>query len=219
MIRKLSLMLLALATAIALPLSMADEKKKDEGGSSGKAAKSEKAEKSEKADADEAKSTDSDEGKKKEESKFTAKCPVSGGDASKEQKTAYRDKELYFCCEKCKAAYEADTAKYAAKANHQLVQTKQFVQTKCPLSGGDVNKEQFVRVSGVKVTFCCEKCKGAIESASKDDQLSKVFADEVFTKSFEAKKKGGGKKKGDDSKSQADGEKGADEKKEEPAKK
>ena len=67
---------------------------------------------------------------KKAEAKFTAKCPVSGAAAKKEQATAYKEKEVYFCCEKCKAAFEADNAKYATKANHQLVQTKQFKQKK-----------------------------------------------------------------------------------------
>jgi YHS domain-containing protein len=124
----------------------------------------------------------------KTEAKFTAKCPVSGADAKKEQAAKYKEKDVYFCCEKCKAAFEADSAKYATKANHQLVQTKQFRQTQCPLSGGKVNKEQSVKVEGVKVTFCCDKCKGAIEAASKEDQLTKVFAEDVFAKSFTAKK-------------------------------
>ena len=124
----------------------------------------------------------------KEETKFTATCPVSGEAAVKEQFAGYKEKEVYFCCEKCKAAFEADTKKFAEKANQQLVQTKQFKQTKCPLSGGDLNKEQFAKVGGVKVTFCCEKCKGAIEAASKEEQLTKIFSEAVFTKAFEAKK-------------------------------
>jgi len=124
----------------------------------------------------------------KEEAKFTAKCPVSGADAKKEQSAKYKDKDVYFCCEKCKAAFEADSAKYATKANHQLVQTKQFKQTVCPLSGGKLNKEESVKVDGVKVTFCCDKCKGAIEAATKEEQLTKIFAEEVFAKSFAVKK-------------------------------
>jgi YHS domain-containing protein len=120
----------------------------------------------------------------KEEAKFSAKCPVSGADAKKEQSAKYKEKDVYFCCEKCKAAFEADSAKYATKANHQLVQTKQFVQTTCPLSGGKLNKEQVVKVGGVKVSFCCDKCKGAIESATGDEQVTKIFAEEVFAKSF-----------------------------------
>ena len=131
-----------------------------------------------------------DKSVEKAEPKFTAKCPVSGGNAKKDQSAKYKEKDVYFCCEKCKAAFEADVAMYATKANHQLVQTKQFRQTLCPVSGGKVNKEEFVKVDGVKVTFCCEKCKGAIEGTAKDEQLAKVFAEEVFAKSFEGRKAG-----------------------------
>lgn len=126
--------------------------------------------------------------KEKGEAAFKATCPVSGSDAKKENSSTYRDKETYFCCEKCKAAFDAEPAKYSAKANLQLVQTKQFRQTKCPVSGSKVNKEQTIKVSGVKVGFCCDKCKGTLEAASKEDQLTKIFGDAVFTKAFAVKK-------------------------------
>ncbi len=132
----------------------------------------------------EAKTTET--GSKDEKAKIT--CPVSGSSAKEAQKVKYRDKEVYFCCDKCKAAYEAEPAKYSTKANFQLVQTGQFKQTVCPLSGGKTKSDQVVEVAGVKVSFCCKNCKGDVESASKDDQMKKVFADDVFAKSFEAKK-------------------------------
>jgi hypothetical protein len=53
------------------------------------------------------------------------------------------------------------------------------------------------------VTFCCDKCKGAIEAATAEDQLTKIFADEVFAKSFAAKKQKGKDKKDADAKSEA----------------
>ncbi|MFN9720917.1 MAG: hypothetical protein ACK58L_19650 [Planctomycetota bacterium] len=119
---------------------------------------------------------------------FKATCPVSGAAAKQEQTAKYRDKAVYFCCEKCKAAYEAEPAKFSSKANLQLVQTGQFKQKQCPLSGGKTKDDQTVEVSGVKVAFCCKNCKGDVASSSKEDQLKKVFADDVFAKSFEAKK-------------------------------
>lgn len=131
---------------------------------------------------------DKKESAKSEGDEFSAKCPVSGAAAKKEQSAEYKGKEVYFCCEKCKAAFESDNAKFAVKANHQLVHTKQFVQAKCPLSGGNVNKEQSAKVEGVSVVFCCDKCKGAIESASKEDQLTKVFSEDAFKKAFVAAK-------------------------------
>lgn len=162
MVHRFTLMSLVLGLICCLPMALADDEKKDS---------KDKAEKGE-----------------KEEAKFTAKCPVSGRAAVKDEFTAYKEKEVYFCCDKCKAAFEADNKKFVEKANRQLVETKQFKQTKCPLSGEDVNKEEFTKVDGVKVSFCCEKCKGAIEAASKEEQLTKIFSDEVFAKAFEAKK-------------------------------
>ena len=172
MIRRYGFAFLFLGLACCLPAVLADDEKKE---SADKPA--------EKA--------------AKEEAKFAAKCPVSGQDAKKEQSTKYKEKDVYFCCEKCKAAFEADNTKHKTKANLQLVQTKQFVQKVCPLSGGKLNKDQSSKVSDVKVTFCCEKCKGAIDAASKEDQLTKIFAEEVFAKTFVAKKAEGDKEKSD----------------------
>ncbi|MEY3176731.1 MAG: hypothetical protein RLZZ436_4645 [Planctomycetota bacterium] len=126
---------------------------------------------------------------------FKATCPVSGKDAVRDQSVAYKEKKVYFCCGNCKAAYEKDPAKYAQKANWQLVQTRQFVQTKCPLSGGAVDKAQSVEIGGVKVSFCCDMCKGKASAATGDDQVAMVFADGPFAKAFEARKPGEGKKK------------------------
>lgn len=126
--------------------------------------------------------------KPEKESKFSCKCPVSGKDAVKEESAKYKEKDVYFCCGNCKAAFEKDNANFTTKANHQLVQTKQFTQEKCPLSGGKLNKEEFTKVDGVKVAFCCEKCKGAIDGSTPEEQLTKIFADEVFARTFTAKK-------------------------------
>jgi YHS domain-containing protein len=173
MVNKFGMLCLVLALVGTLSVSTADEKK------DGKAKADEKAEKAPKAEA-----------------KFACKCPVSGADAKKEQATAYKDKEVYFCCEKCKAAFEKDNTKYTAKANHQLVKTKQYRQTSCPLSGEKVNREQTATVAGVKVAFCCEKCKGAIQESSADDKITKIFADDVFAKSFAVREvEEGGEKK------------------------
>ena len=174
MVQRFTLMSLVLGLICCLPMALADDEKKD--GKDKPAAKSAE------------KSGDKAEKGDKEKPKFTAKCPVSGEAAVKEQFTAYKEKEVYFCCDKCKAKFEADSKAFVEKANQQLVQTKQFKQTKCPLSGGDLDKEQFTKVGAVKVTFCCEKCKGAIEAASKEEQLTKIFAEAVFAKTFVAKK-------------------------------
>jgi YHS domain-containing protein len=175
---QISWLAIVLGVAVCVPFVNANEEKKDEAGETAKAEGKEKSpKKSEKGEAE-----------------FKATCPVSGSDAKKENASKYREGEAYFCCEKCKAAFDAEPAKFAAKANLQLVQTKQFRQTACPVSGSKVNKEQTIKVSGVKVGFCCDKCKGSLETASQDDQLTKIFGDAVFTKSFAVKKADTGKK-------------------------
>ena len=82
----------------------------------------------------------------------------------------------------------ADTAKFAGKANAQLVQSGQAKQVKCPLSGGKLNPEQKTTVAGVEVGFCCDKCKGKVEGATGDEQLNLVLSDAAFKKGFEIKK-------------------------------
>lgn len=118
-----------------------------------------------------------------------AKCPISGKAAKAESSVAYRDAKVYLCCDGCPDAFTKDKAKYSTKANHQLAQTGQFKQEKCPLSGGDLNKEATAEISGVKVTFCCNNCKGKVEKAEGDAKLELAFADKAFDKGFKVEKK------------------------------
>ena len=72
-----------------------------------------------------------------DEAKLT--CPVSGKAATKDHAAKYKEGQVYFCCDNCPKAFEANTKKYATKANVQLVSTGQYKQTKCPLSGEALN--------------------------------------------------------------------------------
>ncbi len=124
----------------------------------------------------------------KKEEKFSAKCPVSGKDAVKTSAVDYKGAKVYFCCENCPAAFKKDTAKFASKANAQLVSTGQAKEVKCPLTGNKLNPEQTVEIAGVKVSFCCGNCKGKAAGASGDAQVDLVFADTPFGKGFEVAK-------------------------------
>jgi hypothetical protein len=119
------------------------------------------------------------------------KCIVAGKNAAKADKSAdYKDGKVYFCCDNCPKEFAKDTKKYASKANAQLVATAQAKQGKCPLSGGDLNKDTEITVGGAKVQFCCNNCKGKVEKATGDDQLNLVFSDEAFKKGdFKVEKK------------------------------
>jgi YHS domain-containing protein len=122
------------------------------------------------------------------EEKYEAKCPVSGKPIVETVSVDYKDAKVYFCCPGCPDAFKKDTAKYAAKANQQLVGTKQAVEVKCPVAGRPLNPATAIDVQGVKVSFCCNNCKGKVAKASGDEQLALVFGEEAFKKGFEVKK-------------------------------
>jgi YHS domain-containing protein len=102
------------------------------------------------------------------------KCPVSGKPAKKEASADYQGKKVYFCCEGCPAAFTKDPSKFAAKANQQLVASKQVVQVCCPLSGGPINPKTAIDIDGSSVAFCCNNCKAKAEKS--EDKASLVFA-------------------------------------------
>jgi YHS domain-containing protein len=125
-----------------------------------------------------------------EKAKFSAKCLVAGKPDAKEDKFAeYKGGKVYFCCDNCKAKFTGETAKFAAAANHQLVATQQFTQTKCPISGQPVDESKTVEVGGVKVAFCCENCQGKAAAASEADRKEMLFKNAAFDESFAIIKK------------------------------
>lgn len=110
-----------------------------------------------------------------------AKCPVSGKPIDKSVSIDYEGAKLYFCCDGCPDGFAAKKEKLAAKANLQLVQTKQAVQVGCPMSGeacGDATET----VEGVKVCFCCENCSGSVAKA--EDKVESAFGEKAFAKGF-----------------------------------
>jgi hypothetical protein len=119
---------------------------------------------------------------------FKATCPVSGKPALQDKTAEYKNGKVYFCCENCPKAFAKDSAKFAVKANQQLVATGQTNQLKCPLSGGKINPDATSEVGGVKVSFCCNDCKGKVDGAKGDAQAELVFSDTAFEKAFEVKK-------------------------------
>jgi hypothetical protein len=122
------------------------------------------------------------------------KCPVSGKAISKDAVADYLKGKVYFCCEGCPEAFAKDVKKFATKANHQLVATKQYVQKACPLSGRKIADEHHAKVSEVAIKFCCPNCKGAVEKLKGDEQMAKVFEEKAFEKGFEPAKKDEDKK-------------------------
>lgn len=116
------------------------------------------------------------------------KCFVNPKAAAKADKSvSYKDGKVFFCCDNCPKAFAADKEKFAAKANAQLVATKQYTQVKCPFSGGDLDTATKINVGGVDVCFCCENCQGKAKDA-KDGAVDLVFSDKAFEKGFKVAK-------------------------------
>ena len=105
------------------------------------------------------------------------KCPVSGEAIDPSVSTTFEKGKVYFCCDKCPAAFQKDPSKYAAKAHLQMVQTDQLKEVACPFTGKPLNPETAIDVGGVKVAFCCNNCKAKAEKAKGDEQISLVFKD------------------------------------------
>jgi len=105
------------------------------------------------------------------------KCPVSGEPAAKDHAVDFEGGKVYFCCDNCPKSFEKNTAKFAAKAHHQMVMTGQLVETKCPFTGKPLNAEKTVDVDGVKVAFCCANCQKKAAAMAAADQIKKIFTD------------------------------------------
>jgi len=117
------------------------------------------------------------------------KCVVAGRPVNPDKSAEYKDGKVYFCCGGCAGKFAKDKEKFSAKANHQLVASKQYEQKACPLSGQNLNPETEIEVAGTDVAFCCNKCKGAVQG--KEDKVAKmkmVFSDKAFAKAFKKAK-------------------------------
>lgn len=115
------------------------------------------------------------------------KCPVSGKAVDATKTVDFNGGKVAFCCGNCPKAFDADKAKFAAKANLQLVQSKQLTQVKCPLTGKDCAPDKSVEVDGVKVGLCCAGCLGKAKKASGDELITLIFGD--TSKGFKAASK------------------------------
>ena len=104
-----------------------------------------------------------------------AKCPVSGKGCNPEKSVDFAGGKVFFCCGNCAGAFEKDAAKFAAKAHQQMVSTGQLVQKGCPFSGGAVKDGTKIAIGDAEVGFCCPNCKGKVEKASADEQVTMVF--------------------------------------------
>jgi hypothetical protein len=114
------------------------------------------------------------------------KCPLMPKKEVKETfSVEYAGAKVFFCCKGCQGNFAKDVEKHAAAANKQLVDTKLYKQTGCPISGGKLNDETEIAVGETKVKFCCNNCQGKVEG-EKDEKAKAelVFGKDAFKKGF-----------------------------------
>jgi hypothetical protein len=115
------------------------------------------------------------------------KCPVSGQPTKADKTVDFNGGKVQFCCEKCPVAFNADKAKFAGKANLQLIQSGQLTQVKCPLTGRPMAADKSVEIAGVKIAVCCGNCLAKATKVSGDEQINLLLSD--TSKGYEAAKK------------------------------
>lgn len=105
------------------------------------------------------------------------KCPVSGKAVDATKTVDFNGGKVAFCCENCPKAFNANSKKFAGKANLQLVQSGQLKQVKCPLTGRPMAADKVVEIEGAKIAVCCGNCLAKATKAAGDDQINLLLSD------------------------------------------
>jgi hypothetical protein len=108
--------------------------------------------------------------------KADVKCPVSGKAAKMDKFVDFEGGKVYLCCGGCPKAFEKDTAKFAAKARQQMLETGQIEQVSCPFSKKPTKADQSVDVGGATVHFCCKNCTAKVAAMNADERVEACFA-------------------------------------------
>lgn len=92
-------------------------------------------------------------------------CPLTGKPVNKETTFEAGEMKVGMCCKNClgKVAKADDDAKLKLLFSEAAFKKGFTSQTKCPVSGKDIDPEHFVEYKKEKVYFCCPNCPGAFE--------------------------------------------------------
>jgi YHS domain-containing protein len=102
-----------------------------------------------------------------------ATCPVSGKAIDATKVSSY-SKVVAFCCGKCQANFNKDPGKHVDEV--AKITAPDYVNTKCPVSGKDVDASKTAEHGGQTVAFCCGKCPKAF-AKDPNKYESKIVAD------------------------------------------
>lgn len=94
-------------------------------------------------------------------SKVQVTCPVTGDTVDRETFAEYRGQKVYFSTKDSVSKFLNRPKKYSSA----LANSYTF-QTKCPVSGKDIDPGAFgTLASGLKVYYCCPKCDKTFSSS------------------------------------------------------
>jgi YHS domain-containing protein len=83
-------------------------------------------------------------------------CPVEKTTVSLKSSLTKDGATIYFCCDDCKAKYEAEPAKYKANLANSYT-----YQVKCPVMSKPITPKWSIKLEGGEtVYFCCGRCPG-----------------------------------------------------------
>jgi YHS domain-containing protein len=92
-------------------------------------------------------------------------CPITGKPVNKETTFEAGDMKVGMCCKNClgKVAKADDEAKLKLLFSEAAFKKGFTTQTKCPVSGKDIDPTAKVEYKGENVYFCCPNCPAAFE--------------------------------------------------------
>lgn len=116
-------------------------------------------------------------------------CPIMAGSAiDKDLYVDVNGKRIYVCCKGCIEPIRKDPqAALAALAKAgQAAEDTPIVQATCPITGGAIDRTQFVEQDGRRIYVCC---KGCLDPVKKDFAANLKKVDEEIAKINAAPKK------------------------------
>ena len=114
--------------------------------------------------------------------KSGAVCPVTARPISASVAIDYQGAKVYFSSPDSIPIFQANLAKYASRANYQLVVTGQAREVACPFTGKPLNPNiPTVRVYGLDVGFCCRACQQTAAGVDMLTRLDLIFGDAFKT--------------------------------------
>ena len=96
-------------------------------------------------------------------------CPVSCKPADRTRTIVHEGKFVAFCCDDCKASFLKDPKPHLARLEQFAkpppgnLGLARPINTKCPVSGKDVDPAKTSMHDGKVLAFCCDKCKAKFD--------------------------------------------------------